>query len=68
MTVYVPKDRVAEVRGWVLEHKRVKLLLREISELGLALLKAEARVKRERRRRRRPSASSGRPEPVAGRS
>ena len=53
VTVYVPKDRVTEVRGWVLEHKRVKLLLREISELGLALLKAEARVKRERKRRRR---------------
>jgi len=36
VTVYVPKDRVAELRGWVLEHKRVKVLLREIPELGLA--------------------------------
>jgi len=53
VTVYVPRDRLEEVREWVREHKRVKRLVREISDLSVALLKNEARVKRERKKRRR---------------
>lgn len=56
-TLYVPKHRVAEVRQWVEEHRRVKRLLREISELSIALLQAEARLRRARRQNRRPPTS-----------
>lgn len=51
-TVYVCKDRVAEVRQWVAEHRQLKRLLGEISALSVALLQAEARVRRAQRRRR----------------
>jgi hypothetical protein len=50
---YVPKDRLDEVRKWVREHKRLKKLTREISDLTLELLAAEAYVRREQRRRKR---------------
>jgi hypothetical protein len=49
VTVYVPKDDLEEVRGWVREHKRVKRLVGEISDLCVELLKAEAAVRRKRR-------------------
>lgn len=49
-SVYVPKDRVEEVRQWVEEHRRVKNILSEISQLTVALLRAEARVRREQRK------------------
>lgn len=50
-TVYVPKDRVEEVRQWVMEHRRLKDLLTEISTLTIELLRAEGRVNREVRKR-----------------
>jgi hypothetical protein len=53
VTVYVPKHRLAEVREWVKEHRRIKLLLREISDLSLGLLRAEARRRKPLRRRSR---------------
>ena len=31
VSVYVPKRRLAEVKGWVREHKRIKALVREIA-------------------------------------
>jgi hypothetical protein len=37
-TVHVPKDMVEEVTGWVQEHKRVKQLIREISNNSLAII------------------------------
>lgn len=49
VSVYVPKGRLAEVKGWVREHKRVKGLLREVSELTMELMRAEERVFRRRR-------------------
>lgn len=36
--VHVPKDMVEEVRRWVQEHKRVKRLVREISNNSLAII------------------------------
>lgn len=42
-TVYVPLDLLDDVRSWVEEHKRLKLLLQEISQLTLALVKGHAR-------------------------
>jgi hypothetical protein len=46
-TVYVPKDLTDEVTASIREHQRLKRLLREISQLQLALIRghkqAEAR-------------------------
>ena len=49
VSVYVPKDRLAEVKGWVREHKRIKALVREISELTMELMRAEERALKRRR-------------------
>jgi hypothetical protein len=38
-TVYVPKDLKDEVQAWVQEHRRLKRLLRDITNLQLALIK-----------------------------
>jgi len=38
-TTYVPVDLVLEVRAWVKEHRRVRLLVQEISELNRALIR-----------------------------
>ena len=58
-TVHVPKDLVEEVRRWTQEHKRVRQLVRKISQLNLAILKsyvprkrAAARAASRRRSRR----------------
>jgi len=51
-TVYVPLDLVDEVRQWLDEHKRIKQLLHEISQLSLALVQTHAQ--HQKRRRGRP--------------
>ncbi len=56
VTVYVSKDDLEEVREWVREHKRVKRLVREISDLSVELLRAEA----ARRRKTKGGAKTGR--------
>jgi len=38
-TVYVPKDLTEEVAACVTEHRRIKRLLREITQLQLALIR-----------------------------
>jgi len=50
-TVYVPLDLVEEVRAWAAEHKRVKQLLKEISELTVARVRTHAKH-RDRRQGR----------------
>ena len=52
-TVYVPRHRLKDVQTWVKEYRRVKGVIREVSELSLALLKIEARTRRLRKTRRR---------------
>jgi hypothetical protein len=42
-TVYVPQPLVPEVRTRLVEHQRLKGLLREIHQLTVALLRARAR-------------------------
>jgi hypothetical protein len=42
-SVYVPKELLPEVRSWLAEHRRLKLLLKEIHQLTVALLRARAR-------------------------
>lgn len=52
VAVYVPRAALLEVQGWVAEYQTVKRLLHEISELSLARLAAQAKLKRTQRRRR----------------
>jgi hypothetical protein len=51
-TVYVPLDLVEEVRSWIDNHRRLKRLLKEISDLSLALVHSHAQ--HQKRRRGRP--------------
>ena len=46
-SVYVPKDLLPEVRTWLAEHKRLKELLQEIHQLGVALLRTHSRSRRQ---------------------
>ena len=39
-TVYVPKDLTEEVKRSIQEHRRIKRLLREITQLQLALIRS----------------------------
>jgi hypothetical protein len=45
-SLYVPVDMVEEARQWVEEHRRVKRLLADISELNRSILKAYVATKR----------------------
>src|SRR3954447_6620813 len=51
-TVYVPRDLLDEVRSWVQEHRRLKALLHEISQLTLALITGHVPDRNRRRGRR----------------
>jgi len=50
-TVYVPLDLLDDVRSWVAEHKRLKALLAEISQLTLALVKGHAQHQKRKQNR-----------------
>src|ERR1700676_596153 len=45
-SIYVPQEFLPEVRSWLAEHKRLKLLLHEIHQLTVALLRARARLRK----------------------
>jgi hypothetical protein len=47
-TVYVPVDFTEEVRSWIEEHRRLKRLLREITQLSLALVRTHAQERKRR--------------------
>lgn len=47
-TVYVPVDFTEEVRSWIEEHRRLKRLLREITQLSLALVRSHAQERKRR--------------------
>jgi hypothetical protein len=51
-TVYVPQDLLEEVRRWVHEYQRLKVLIREVSQLTLALIQGHVTDRRRRRGRR----------------
>ena len=50
-TIYVPVDFTEEVRSWIEEHRRLKRLLQEISQLTLALVRSHAQERKRRRGR-----------------
>ena len=50
-TVYVPVDFTEEVRAWIDEHRRLKRLLQEISQLSLALVRSHAQERKRRQGR-----------------
>jgi hypothetical protein len=52
-SVYVPKDRVEEVREWVNEHKRIRTLIREVSNASLEVLKRHVPASRAAARGKR---------------
>jgi hypothetical protein len=51
-TVYVPQDLLDEVRTWVQEHRRLKALTHEVSQLALALIRGHVQERRRRQGRR----------------
>ena len=52
-TVHVPMAMLEDVRRWVTEHKRAKMLVAQISDLSMTIIKRHVRVKRARERARR---------------
>ena len=50
-TVYVPRDLIGEVRAWVREHRRLKKLTQEISQLAIARVAGHVRDKQRRQGR-----------------
>ena len=50
-SVYVPADLVGEVRQWAAEGRRLQGLLRECSQLAVALLRSKAQAAKGPRRR-----------------
>jgi len=50
-SVYVPLDLLEEVRSWIAEHRRLKLLLRDINQLTLALVRTHARHRQRKKGR-----------------
>ncbi len=51
-TVYVPVDLVEEVRGWIEEHKRLRGLMQEISQLAVALVRTHVTARKQKAGRR----------------
>lgn len=47
-SVYVPQDLLPEVQQWVREHKRLKPLMRQISQLALARIQAHVTDQRRK--------------------
>lgn len=51
-SLYVPKDLVETVREWVSEHRRVKRLMKEVSDLNEQIVRAHVPSKRAKARNR----------------
>ena len=50
-TVYVPKDLLCEVKAWIAEHRRMKKLSEEISQLAVAAIRSHVTHTRRRKGR-----------------
>jgi len=47
-TVYVPLDMLKEVQQWVQEHRRLRTLQQEISQLTVALIKSHVATRKRK--------------------
>lgn len=47
-TVYVPQDLLPQVQSWIAEHRRLKALLRQMSQLALAQVRTHVTARRRR--------------------
>jgi hypothetical protein len=47
-SVYVPKELLPEVRSWLSQHQRLKLLLKEIHQLSVALVRSHSTHQRRK--------------------
>lgn len=47
-TVYIPLDLLDDVRSWIAEHKRIKILQEEIHHLTVALIRSHTTHKRQK--------------------
>ena len=50
-TAYVPVDLLPQVKLWTQEHRRIKQLVRQLTQLSLALIQTHVTAKRRRRER-----------------
>lgn len=50
-TVYVPVELLPQVKQWTQEHRRLKQLVRELTQLSLALIRSHVPARRRRRGR-----------------
>ena len=51
-TVYVPQELVRGVQSWIQEHKRLKVLAQEISQLSIAQVQGHVEYRQKKRGRR----------------
>jgi hypothetical protein len=62
VTAHVPRDMVEDVARWVAEHRRLKQLMKEVSELGERMIRLFVRASRgAARNRARASRRPGKP-------
>lgn len=47
-TVYVPQELLPQVQSWIAEHRRLKALLRQISQLALAQVRTHVTARRRK--------------------
>ncbi len=47
-TAYVPVDLLPQVKQWTQEHRRLKQLVRQITQLALALIQTHVRAQRRK--------------------
>lgn len=51
-SLYIPKDMVETVREWVKENRRVKKLMKEVSDLNEQIVRSHVSTKRSRAKNR----------------
>lgn len=47
-TVYVPLDLLEDVRAWIQEHRRLRILSQEISQLSVALIRTHVQERKRK--------------------
>lgn len=52
-TVHVPKDLLEDVQAWVKEHKRIKKIIQEVSQLSMEIIRNHVQASRAAKRSRK---------------